>query len=371
MISQFDQRITNGLAMKNIAITIFPLVSLFLAGCLSLPESAKIDSPVDSWSMIKLPAASSDTWIATQGIPIKIRWLKEGDSEYEYGRMYLLAHTLSKLPYNNTEESQAWVDHINQTYTPAPAWVHNPERRMGHYKCMSLSAATVIDWHTIDSGLPLGSYTSWLSGEEERGIDHRIIDSLYYKKAAQKEFSDDYPLLTLELDPVERTPISYAIPAFSEIISLTLRERSNTLVKVADHGLADVTHELDLSGLPKLKTVKLFDYQASYKVRADSSHHTKALKQALHKYGPVFAGVRVRFASSGGVITNNSIGRLSVPGMSGHGVVIVGYVEQDNETYFIYRETFGKYDYTSPQGGPAYRIYPAHAFNEAYAFKRL
>ncbi|RDH84099.1 MAG: hypothetical protein DIZ80_08175 [endosymbiont of Galathealinum brachiosum] len=338
---------------------------------MSLPDDSSLDTPSNSENMIKLPTGFSDVWIATQGLPLKINWLKEGRSKYEYGKMFILPYTLTSLPYSNTEESEEWVKYINKTYSPQPAWKYNDARRMGHYKCMSLSAATVINWHTIDSGKPLGRYTSWLSGKEEQGFDHRIIDAVYYDKAGQEAFKETYPLLTLEMDPIEGTPISYGMPAFSQIISLASESQDVKVIKVADPSLPGVSHEMDLTGIPKLKTVKIFDYKRSYKVRENSEEHTKMLKDGLHKYGPLFAGIRVRFASSGGVVSDSSVGKLSIPDMSGHGVVIIGYVEQGDETFFIYRETFGKYDYTSSQGGPSYRSYPAHAFNEAYAFEKI
>ena len=343
------------------------VISILLTNCLHLPQQRLIETPRDSATMIELPTPASDIWIAEQGIPLKIEWLSESHTKYPYGEMFILSFTLSELPYLNTEESATWVDSINQQYQPELKWVYNGDNRMGHYKCMSLSEATVLNWHILNSGEALSPFTSWLSGKQERGVDHRALDALYYERASQPEFEERYKLLDIQSDPIEKTPISYSMPAFAEIISIASEQPSAELIS-KDPVLQNVTHTLNTRQLPSLKTVKLFDYEASYKVRKDDTKHTQLLKDALHQYGPIFAGIRVRFASSGGVITDNAIGRLSIPNMSGHGVVIVGYVEQESDTYFIYRETFGKFNDTSNQGGPAYRVYPAHSFNEAYAF---
>ncbi|MDM7861129.1 hypothetical protein QTP81_11020 [Alteromonas sp. ASW11-36] len=344
------------------------LTTLMLTGCLHLPVQQMIETPQDSATMIELPATDSDVWIAAQGIPLRVNWLAEGHSEYAFGNMFVLPYVIDQLPYLNTEESQAWIEHINNTYQPEPAWVYNPDNRMGHYKCMSISAATIINWHALNVGQSLQPFTSWLSGKQESGIDHRALDALYYQRAQQEAFADTYELLDFELDPVEQTPISYRMPAFAEIISLASQQPQTTLV-IDDYVLPGVSHTLDTTKMPMLTTVQVFDYQASYEVRDDGKEHTLRLKHALHQYGPIYAGIRIRFASSGGVITDSAIGRFSIPNMSGHAVVIVGYVEQGDDTYFIYRETFGRNDTTSSQGGPAYRVYPAHVFNEAYAFQ--
>lgn len=344
------------------------LAPLTIVGCLHLPDQQLIETPLDSATMIELPTPDSDVWIAAQGIPLRIEWLTEGHSDYAYGKMFVLPYVVERLPYLNTEESQEWVDYINDEYQPEQAWVYNPGNRLGHYKCMSLSAATVINWHMLNEDQTLQPFTSWLSGKQEVGIDHRILDALYYYRAMQSEYADTYQLFDLELDPVEQTPIFYRMPAFAELISLA-NTLPQTSISVNDPVLEGLTHTLDTSNLPKLTTVQVFDYQASYEVRSDDSKHAKLLKDALHQMGPIYAGIRVRFASSGGVVSDSAVGRFSLPDMSGHGVVIIGYVEQSENTYFIYRETFGRHNATSSLGGPAYRVYPAHAFNEAYAFK--
>lgn len=342
------------------------LLTGLLSGCLSLPDHKLIDTAMQSETLPRLPQSSSSIWISEQGLPLRVKWLKEGSTPLPDGEMFILPYTLTTLPYKNSEENSAWVNNVNLNYSPSEKWTHDPERRMGHYKCMSISSSTIVDWHNLRRGRQLKGYRSWLSGMNEHGMDHRKLDAWYYHLAEEQDTADDYPLLTLHMDPVERTPISYDMEAFTRIIEMG--GSINNPLTIPDQVLQDVTHRIKPGEMPPVTIRKLFGYKNSLSVSRNPSAHNKLIIDALKNSGPVFAGIRVRFATSGGVVTNDSAARISLPKMSGHGVVILGYIRQGKQYYFVYRETFGNFDNTSQKGGPAYRAYPVHAFNEAYAF---
>jgi hypothetical protein len=204
----------------------------------------------------------------------------------------------------------------------------------------------------------------------EEGFDHRKLDAVYYQRARHPETEEDYPLLTLEMDPVEEVPIPYNLEAFSKIITMRGRNEAgnDAVIEAPDPTLPGVTQRFRAGELPAIRYRVLFQYIPSYEVAADPDLHNQLLVNALENDGPVLAGIRVRFASSGGVISATSAARLAFPDISGHGIVIIGYIRQNDRLYFVYRETFGEFDELTSQGGPAYRVYPGHAFNEAYVF---
>lgn len=346
-------------------ISLLLLIGL-LPGCLLLPEQELIDTVMHSDTLPRLPGSSSSIWISEQGLPLRVKWLTEGTTELPDGEMFILPYTLTTLPYKNTEENLVWVNTVNSNYHPSEKWIHDADRRMGHYKCMSLSSSTIIDWYNIQRGKQLKGYRSWLSGKEESGMDHRKLDAWYYHLAGEESTADVYPLLTLHMDPIERTPISYNMEAFTKIIEMG--GKINKPLTIPDQVLHGVTHNIKPGELPPIKARKLFGYKNSIIISRNPSEHNKLIIHTLKNSGPVYAGIRVRFATSGGVVTNDSAARISIPKISGHGVVIVGYIRQGKQYYFVYRETFGNFENTSKEGGPAYRAYPVHAFNEAYAF---
>ncbi|MBL8700997.1 MAG: hypothetical protein JNK67_21660 [Alphaproteobacteria bacterium] len=301
-------------------------------------------------------------------MPLRRSWLKEGRTAIPGGEVVVLPHVLTTLPYKNVQETEAWVGHVNATYAPDPQWRYLPDWRMGHYKCMSVSASTIIDWFTLRAGRPLGRYRSLLNGAIELGFDHRLLDALYYARARDAATADDYPLLTIDLDPIERTPIPYGMAGFAAILSLGGdRATRDMTVELPDPSLPGVTHRLATADLPALRARKVFSYRPSWEVNFDPRPLIDATHAAMERSGPLYAGIRLRFAASGGVVTA-AHGALAAPDLSAHGVVIVGHVHQDGRTFFIYRETFGEYDSDWADGGAAYRLFPIQSFNEAWAF---
>jgi hypothetical protein len=339
---------------------------LVVAGCSSATSMPPPDSPAAQATLPRFPGYDDPIWVRKQGIPLKRAWLREGRTTIDGGEMFVLPNVLSRLPYKNVQETKAWVSRVNATYRPRRRWHYNPKRRMGHYKCMSVSASTILDWYALREGRTLPRYRSWLNGHLETGYDSRVFDAVYFQRARS---DSRFRLLAIYRDPVERTKIPYNMEAFARII--TEPGRSNSPAgefKAPDPVLRGVVHRLRFSALPKLRYHVLFKYLPMKTVAAAPKFYNKLLVDALERNGPVFAGLRLRYGSSGGVIAKQLVRRLAGSKLSGHGVVLVGYIRQAGRVYFIYREVFGKFDKGWTGGGPAYRLYPVHAIYEAYSF---
>jgi len=344
-----------------------------LGGCghLQLPPETIADRPARVDALPVLPDYDDPAWLLSQGLPLRRDWLREGRTPIDGGEMFILPHVLTTLPYKNVQETQAWVEQVNREFGPTPPWRYRPERRLGHYKCMSVSASTILDWYALERGEALPGFRSWLNGTGERGFDHRVIDAIYYQRAASNAYRG-YALLTTHLDPVEQTPISYQMEAFARIITMASEPgiQLERVLEAADVSLPGVTHRVRAADFLDFPYHVVFRYTPSTQVARDPEPYNRILVDALEQHGPVYAGIRLRFASSGGIVAEHDIARLAIPNVSGHGVVIVGYVRQAGRTYFVYRETFGDFDDEFVDGGPAYRVYPVHGFNEAYSFHR-
>jgi hypothetical protein len=347
------------------------LLQVGACGHLDVPPNTVVDRPARVDTFPTLPDYDDPAWLLGQGLPLRRGWLREGRTPIDDGEMFILPYVLTALPYKNQQETEAWVDKVNQEFHPSPPWVYRPERRLGHYKCMSVSASTVLDWFALAQGKPLPSFRSWLNGSTERGSDHRIIDAIYYQRAASHD-SRRFPLLTAHLDPVEQTPISFRMEAFARIITMASDPEipRDYSVEAPDMSLPGVTHRARAEDYLNVPYHAIFQWTPSPQVAHNPEPYNRMLVDSLEKYGPVYAGIRIRFAASGGIVADTDIARLAIPNASGHGVVLVGYVRQGGRTYFIYRESFGDFDFEFPDGGPAYRVYPVHSFNEAYAFHR-
>ncbi len=347
------------------------LAMLGACGTLQIPPEATVDRPVRAETLPALPDYDDPAWLLSQGLPLRRDWLREGRTPIDGGEMFLLRHVLTDLPYKNVQETEAWVERVNREFGPTPPWRYLPERRLGHYKCMSVAASTILDWFALERGESLPGFRSWLNGTDERGFDHRIIDAIYYQRAAS-DTGRVYPLLTSSLDPVEQTPIAYRMEGFARIITMASEPGAprGQVLEVADVSLPGVTHRARVGDFLDVAYHAVIRSTPLREVARDPDAYNRKLIDAIEQHGPLYAGIRVRFASSGGIVAEHDIARLAIPNVSGHGVVIVGYVRQAGRTYFVYRETFGDFDDEFADGGPAYRAYPVHGFNEAYSFHR-
>jgi hypothetical protein len=355
---------------RRLTLVLAPtLLALAAAGCVAQSKLGPRDSPAAQATLPTFPDYGDPVWIRIQGIPLKRSWLREGRTKIKGGEMFVLPYVLTKLPYKNDQETKAWVEYINARYKPKKKWRYRPERRLGHYKCMSTSASTILDWHALRAGRRLGQSRSWQHGGMEGGYDPRVIDSVYFQRAKTDR---RYRTIRIYKDPVEGTPIPYHMLSFAIIITAPGRakpaERANGALVAPDSALPGVTHRLRYADMPKLKYRVLMRFPSQRKVRRNPGRYNKILIDALEHDGPIYMGLRMHYGDSGGVVLKSFIGRLAIRNLSGHGVVIVGYIRQNGRIYFIYREVFGPYDKGWSGGGPAYRLYPVHSVNEAYSF---
>ena len=321
-----------------------------------------VDSPSGS---LVMPPMDADVWYQGQGLPLARSLLQEGTHKTPAGRIKILPHVLTDLPYKNNEETESWVDHINARYRPDPPWRFRPERRMGHYKCMSLSASTVRDWLRLGERVEMKPYASMLNGQPEWGLNPKILDSLYYLHAENEP--DLFPLTgSKHYDPVAGVPVPRGMRGF---IKLLIDPPDG--MRALDVSLPGVAYEWQREGLlPDYRATEIFRnivFESPFHVVVQEI--SGRVRDAIDTNGILYAGIRVRFSASGGVINRSRIGDVPLPFMTGHAVAIVGWIEQGEDLYFVYRETFGEYDTTSSYGGPAYRVYPVFGFSEVYSFQ--
>lgn len=301
-----------------------------------------------------------------QGFPVHRQHVLEGERLVGDTRVYVLPHVATALDYKNVQETSSQVEKVNALYSPSPPWRYRPERRLGHYKCMSTSASTLLDWQLLQREQLLPSYESILDEKHYRGVDPRSLDSLYYE-AAQRD-PDRFALTDSDhLDPVSSTPVPFSLAGFAALIERLSADRQSVLVQDAQLPLR---HPLDLSALQPLRAIQVLEPELDWRVifRFYPKQRSQALREALQQYGPLLAGVKIRFSALHGVFRDTRLGDLPILGASGHGVLIVGVIERADRLYFLYRETFGPCDEEQADCGPAYRIYPVYSFHEAYAF---
>ncbi len=348
---------------RRIAWALAILLVVFF-GVLGVHRStAVLDRPLDT---LVMPPLAADVWYQGQGLPIRMALLREGSHDTPAGRVTILPGVLESLPYKNNEETAEWVDEVNRRYRPVPAWRHRPERRLGHYKCMSLSASTVRDWLRLREGRAMESYTSMLNGRPESGLDPKVLDSLYF--AAAKDDPERFDLTGEDhYDPVSNIPVPCGMRGF---VKLLVEPPAG--VPARDVNLPGVEYPWTPEDLlPDFEAVEVIrDVVFNSPVHDVTRDTAYKVRDAIREYGALFAGIRVRFSGSGGVMNYTRAGDLPIPFLTGHAVVIVGWIEQAGDLYFVYRETFGKHDETTSLGGPAYRVYPVFGFSEVYGFRK-
>ncbi len=309
-----------------------------------------------------VPGYFDEVFFQGQGFPVARRFVVEGRRRFDGVETFVLPHVGSGLAYKNIQETPGQVAEVNARYAPDPPWRLRPERRLGHYKCMSTSASLVLDWFALEAGAGPTTYVSILDGKTYRGFDPKALDSLYYARG--------YPLSGRgHLDPVSGVPVPYSVGGFATILEDETSRPGPRAVR--DYNLP-VDYAFDYRAVGRLRARELFRGKVFWKafLRLYPRAESERLRRAILEDGPVLAGIKIRFSALHGIFHDTRLGDLPIAGPSGHGVVIVGWIEKDNRLYFLYRETFGACDEERPDCGPAYRIYPIYGFNEAYAFER-
>ena len=364
-VTKLKKFLLKSLLFLIILIVIVLMISFTLFRVDTLNFSALDKAP----EQILVPDYFSDIWFKGQGYPIKYQNLKEGWSDLPSGgKIYILPNVLTKLPYKNLEESEDWVNFVNTNYKPNPAWTFDPRRRKGNYRCMAQAASTISDWHALLLGNDLPSYKSIYTGQMESGLNPKVLESIYYQRA---ESDSNYHLNKRKLmeDPVSHTPVPYSLTGYVDILSLATKIVRSEKLKVSDYNLP-LSYEYtpgDFHIYSKPKVV--FRNKAFWEiVFKKEPKMTQEVVEAIHKHGILYGGIKARLSMLNSNLKKTKLGFIPLNFFSGHGVSIVGYIQKDNHTYLVYRETFGLGNEETPDFGVAYRIFPVYGFNEIYAF---
>lgn len=313
-----------------------------------------------------VPDYYDEVFFQGQGFPVARRFVVTGTRDIDGMRVHVLPHFDSGVPYKSTQETQQQVDAINTRYAPQPPWQFRPERRLGHYKCMATSTSMLLDWFRLQQGDTLNSYVSIFDGRTYNGYDPRAIDAAYYEHAEK-----DPELFRLSdgdhLDPVTEVPVPFSIAGFARLIE---EETARAAPRQVGDRHLPLEHTLDLSAVGPLKAVQVLSPAFHWRalLRMYPATDSRRLREALGRYGPLLAGIKIRFSALHGVFRDTRLGDFPIVGPSGHGVVIMGWIEKHERLYFLYRETFGDCDEEQVDCGPSYRLYPVYGFNEAFGF---
>ena len=371
LIMKHFRKVTN-LLVKSLIILSICIVLVLIISFTFLRVDSGFTALDEASDYIEIPDYYSDIWFKGQGFPIKHELLKEGWSDLSGGgKIFILPNVLTKLPYKNLEESRQWVDYINNTFHPSPAWTFNDRRRKGNYRCMAQAASTVSDWHTLLLGNQLPTYKSIFTGQREQGLNFKILDSLFYQRSTQDE--DNYGLNRKKLmeDPVSHTPVPYSLWGYAQILSLSTETDPASNLRVQDYNLP-ITYRYKPSDFHIYsKPITIFRNKAFWEIIFKKEPKlTRNTIDAIHKHGILYAGIKARFSMLNGNLKKTRLGFIPLAFFSGHGVSIVGYIQKDGNTYFVYRETFGFANKETPESGVSYRMFPIYGFNEIYAFSQ-
>lgn len=315
-----------------------------------------------------VPDYYNEVFFQGQGFPVARRLVVAGTREVDGMRVRVLARFDRDVPYKSTQETAQQVEAINARYAPRPPWRFRPERRLGHYKCMATSASTVLDWLLLERGGTLPEYVSIFDGRRYVGHDPSVIDAAYYQRAERDP--DRFPLSDgNRLDPITQVRVPFSIAGFAQLLE---DETARGAVRIVRDPHLPIEHSLDLTAVGALAAVRVLEPTLHWRavLRLYPSAASSRLRDALERFGPLLAGIKIRFSALHGIFRDTRLGDFPIVGPSGHGVVIVGWIEKQGRLYFLYRETFGDCDDEQVDCGPAYRIYPVYGFNEAYAFRR-
>jgi len=363
--------------IKKYLLELIIFLAIIITGILAISfaffrvdtDYSELDAAPDK---IIVPDYNSDIWFKGQGYPIKYQLLKEGWTDLEGGgEIFILPNVLTKLPYKNLEESEEWVKSVNSSFNPNPLWSYDSRRRKGNYRCMSQAASTISDWHALLLGNELRNYKSIYTGQTERGLNYKILDSIYYQRA--KQDPKNYKLNTRKLmqDPVSHTPVPFSLSGYAQILSVGMGEDSDQFKKIPDYNLLIIysysSDDFHIYSNP----ITLFKNKAFWEIIFKKEPKlTQKTKEALHKHGILYGGIKARFSMLNGNLKKTKLGFIPLSFFSGHGVSIVGYIEKSGHTYFVFRETFGLANEETEKSGVAYRMFPIYGFNEIYAFSQ-
>lgn len=340
-----------------------------IVGAYLLFPADRSTTPLDrAPDALVVPGYFDPVFFQGQGFPVKRAFVASGTRTIDGAVVHVVPRFAEEVDYKSTQETEEQVDRINARFAPGPPWRYRPERRLGHYKCMATATSMLLDWFALERGADPGAYVSIFDGRTYRGFDPRPIDAVYYERASREP--DTFKLASgSHADPVTGVPVPYAIGGFARIVEEETARTSPRVVRdphLPIDDLVDVRAAGPLEAVPVLAPEIQWGVIFHFYPQGDSER----VRRAIEEDGPLLAGIKSRFSNLHGVFRDTRLGDVPIRGVSGHGVVIVGWVEKEGRIYFLYRETFGGCDEERVDCGPAYRIYPVYGFNEIWTFRR-
>ena len=262
----------------------------------------------------------------------------------EHPDFFIVDGFLDEIPVKNQASSSKWVDEINSQYHVS--FTHIPIPRSSSFKCLSYGISSCVDWwmHELGEVDEFPSYESFTHGGVEYGINPRELEAQYYARAKANEkgfFLLPYPAI----DSYTHERIPYNLEAYCRLVTEP-RPSANYEDPALGQGYA-VHQGKSWYGMDR-------QYKVVFKHNAfgNGATNEKRLREALLKHGPCYGGVE-----------------FSMPfGLSVHVICIVGFGKIDDETWFVYRESFGDGKVGPNTGEPPFRMCPVGRINEAYAF---
>lgn len=318
--------------------------------------------------VLVVPAYYDPVFFQGQGFPVRRRFVVSGTHEHDGATVHVLPDFDNAIDYKNTQETAAQVEAVNARFAPQPPWRFRPERRLGHYRCMATATSLVLDWFALRRGAALPDYVSIFDGRTYHGFDPRAIDEIYFEHADREP--ETFQLTNdARPDPVTSTPVPYSIAAFARLVE---DETARPGRRVVHDRHLPIEHVVELERAGRLVAVPVLRPKLQWRAffGAYPRKDSERVRRALESYGPLLAGIKIRFSVRHGVFRDTRLGDLPILGPSGHGVVIVGWIEKGDRLFLLYRETFGDCDEEQVDCGPAYRIFPVYGFNEIFAFRR-
>ena len=288
-----------------------------------------------------------------------------------------LRHTIEgfqNLFHKNQEETKAWVDRTNALIqernkmngTSISDWTYDPRPDKPPFSCLSESAGTVNDWWALQLGRSLPTYQSANNGAVEVGLDPRILELEYTRRAETGK--PDFFLVPrlIEKDPVRPFPAPQQPLGYAHLLTET-----------KPYDVQDPYTGKDYRWTPDMSAMEgqylqLFDNHPLSSNTPD--RFAKVLAEGIEKWGIAYIQLEL----------------TKHPRLSGaHTVAAVGYfcmapgqkllpcsenksaADWGQRTYFIIHDSFGNFPPDKPwdaEGGPAYRAVRIESIDKAIVF---
>ncbi|MBI4375667.1 MAG: hypothetical protein HY549_04365 [Elusimicrobia bacterium] len=246
-----------------------------------------------------------------------------------------------------------------------PEWVYTPGSDYVPYTCLSFGASTVYDWWALQLGRELPLYRNANNGREERGLNPRLIELEYFRRAQRQ---DPYYLLVPRLftmDPVRRISVPIQPRGFAELL---IEDRPYVAVDpVTGEKLAFHPDDVMEGRYVQLFTNRFLEGKTS-------QDKAELLVRGLEKWGIAYVQLEdQKNPRLTGSHTTAAIGYFCLK--PGQGPFDCSRNRDESEwaesAYFIIHDSFGDFPADRPHdsfGGPAYRAVRIGSVDQALFF---